>query len=172
MNTTLMLLTLLFGFIIGFYLYEVKRFKVGGVIAIPILVIYSLQDMVILPIFVISAIACLVIARIIAEKTLLYGRRLLYCFLAISIIGTSIIIAVTSHLIDPLVQEMVVFTIFPGIIAYNISKESYDLNSAAESVFLVIVYFMVVYLFAQSLLMLAGDSHDALQAGIASYTGH
>lgn len=156
MNTVLMLVTLLFGFIFGFYLYEVKRFKVGGVIAIPILVIYSLQDMIVLPIFIVSAIVCLVIARIIAEKTLLYGRRLLYCFLAISILATSIIIAVTSQVYAPPLQEMIVFTIFPGIIAYNISKESYDLNSAAESVFLVIVYFMVVYLFARSLLMLAG----------------
>ncbi len=156
MNTAIMLVTLLFGFIFGFYLYEMKRFKVGGVIAIPILVIYMLQDMIILPIFIVSAIACLVIARLIAEKTLLYGRRLLYCFLAISIVATSTIIAVTQHLFDPLVQEMVVFTIFPGIIAYNISKESYDLNSAAESVFLVIVYFMVVYLFARILLMVTG----------------
>jgi hypothetical protein len=156
MNTPIMLGTLLFGFIFGFYLYEVKRFKVGGVIAIPILVIYSLQDMLILPIFIVSTIACLVFARIIAEKTLLYGRRLLYCFLAISIIATSIIIAATSQLLDPLVQEIIVFTIFPGIIAYNISKESYDINSAAESTFLVIVYFAVVYLFARSLLFLTG----------------
>jgi hypothetical protein len=156
MDAAIMLVTLLFGFILGFYLYEAKRFKVGGVIAIPILAIYSLQDMVILPIFIISAIACIVIARIIAEKTLLYGRRLLYCFLAISIVATSIIIAVTSKVYAPMVQEMVVFTIFPGIIAYNISKESYDLNSAAESVFLVIVYFMAVYLFARALLMIAG----------------
>lgn len=151
-----MLATLLFGFMFGFYLYEVKRFKVGGVIAIPILVIYTLQDMIILPIFIVSAVLCILVARLIAEKTLLYGRRLLYCFLAISIVATSIIIAATAQWFAPLVQEMVVFTIFPGIIAYNISKESYDLSSAAESVFLVIVYFMVVYLFARSLLMVAG----------------
>jgi hypothetical protein len=156
MNNEIMLVTLLFGFIFGFYLYEVKRFKVGGVIAIPILVIYTLQDMIVLPIFIISAMVCLILARLIAEKTLLYGRRLLYCFLAISIVATSIMIAAAERLYAPMVQEMFVFTIFPGIIAYNISKESYDLPSAAESVFLVIVYFMVVYLFAQALLMVAG----------------
>lgn len=147
-----MLLTLIFGFVLGFYLYEVKRYKIGGVIAIPVLVIYALQDLRVIPIFVAAVIICLILARFLAERTLLYGRRLLYCYLAISIVATSAIAMLVASLAEIGLNEMVIFTIFPGIIAYNISKETYDLNSAGESVFLVAINFAAVYAFAAILL--------------------
>jgi hypothetical protein len=152
MDAVVMLLTLIFGFILGFYLYEVKRYKIGGVIAIPVLVIYALQDLRIIPIFVIAVIICLILAHFVAERTLLYGRRLLYCYLAISIVATFAIAMLASVFAEIGMNEMVIFTIFPGIIAYNISKETYDINSAGESVFLVAINFAVVYAFAAMLL--------------------
>jgi hypothetical protein len=148
MDQLAMLVTLLFGFVLGFYLYEVKRYKVGGVIAIPVLVIYSMQDLIVLPIFVVATALCIVFAGFVAEKTLLYGRRLLYTYLAISIVATSLITYAVSTVMGLSLSELVIFTIFPGIIAYNISKESYDVNSAGESVFLVAVNFALVYAFA------------------------
>jgi hypothetical protein len=153
METAAMLLTLIFGFALGFYLYEVKRYKVGGVIAIPVLVIYTLQDPRVLPIFVAATVICLVCASFIAEKTLLYGRRLLYCYLAVSILATGGIALLVSAYTALSMNEMVIFTIFPGIIAYNISKESYDINSGAESIFLVGLNFAIVYAVAVGLTM-------------------
>ena len=154
MDTSAQLLTLLFGFALGFYLYEVKRYKVGGVIAVPILVLYTLQNSIFLPIFGVASVIALFAGSRVAERTLYYGRRLLYCYLAISIVTTSVLILLVSGLFSMQLQDVVIFTIFPGIIAYNLNKESFDLDSAGQSIALLIGYFLAVYIFALALSVL------------------
>ena len=51
MEPVIQLFILLFGFILGFILYELTRYRIGGIVAIPIMVIYVLDNPVLLPIF-------------------------------------------------------------------------------------------------------------------------
>lgn len=151
MNILVFMATLLFGFALGFFLYEVKRYKVGGVIAIPLLVIYTLQDVAILPVFIVSALVCLFVMQAVAEKTLLYGRRLLYGYLGVSILASGAIIELVSFVYALHLEEIIIFTIFPGIIAYNIAKESYTVESGFQSAGMLALNFAAVYLFAVGL---------------------
>lgn len=142
-----MILTLLFGFILGYYLYEIKRFRLGGVIAVPLIVIYTIQNYLIFPIFVVSIVLCYFISGYIAEKTLIYGRRLLYLFLMISIIITYLIVIGVDLFYPIEIEEFAIFTIFPGLISFNMYRETFDRDSAMESISLISMYFIVVFLF-------------------------
>ncbi len=49
--------------------------------AIPIMVIYTFSNSILLPIFLYSIGVCLIVVSIITERTLLYGRRILYVYM-------------------------------------------------------------------------------------------
>jgi hypothetical protein len=156
MEPVVQLLVLLFGFIFGFIIYELTRFRIGGVVAIPIMVIYTLDDPLMLPIFGFTIVVCLLAGQIIEEKTLLYGRRLLYLNLAVSILTTSLIFFYASSILDINLTALTVGTIFPGIIAFNISRESYDLENTLKMIVMMLANFLVVLLFALALTFIAG----------------
>lgn len=156
MEPVIQLFILLFGFILGFILYELTRYRIGGIVAIPIMVIYVLDNPVLLPIFLLSIGICLAGVQLIAERTLLYGRRLLYLNLAVSIICTSILIFSTSLYFSIDLTTLTVGTIFPGIVAHNISRETFDLRNAMRSGGMMLGNFLIVMLFGLVLLRIAG----------------
>lgn len=43
MQYIIQVLILLFGFVFGYFMYELYRYRAGGVIAVPILVLYSFE---------------------------------------------------------------------------------------------------------------------------------
>lgn len=156
MEPVIHLVVLLFGFIFGFIIYELTRYRIGGVIAIPIMVVYTMDNPLTLPIFVFSIIVCLLAVYIINENTLLYGRRLLYLNLAISIITTSLIFFYTDALLNMNFTALTVGSIFPGIIAYNISRESFDLEKSVITIVMTLANFLIVLLFAIALTLIVG----------------
>ena len=156
MEPIVQLIVLLFGFIFGFIIYELTRYRVGGVVAIPIMVIYTLDEPLMLPIFVFAIIICLLAVYIVTEKTLLYGRRLLYLNLAFSIIITSLIFFYADAILNMSFTALTVGTIFPGIVAYNISRESYDLENTMKTIVMMVANFLIVLLFAVALSFAVG----------------
>ena len=158
MQPVIQLLTLLFGFILGFILYEFTRYRLGGIVAIPIMVIYTLDNPLMLPIFFTAIFFCLIFVELIAEKTLLYGRRLLYLNLAVSIATTSILIFSVGSLFNMDLATLTVGSIFPGIMAYNISRETYDVPNTVRSLALMMGNFLVVLIFGIALILLTGGT--------------
>ena len=156
MEPIVQLIVLLFGFIFGYIIYELTRYRVGGVVAIPIMVIYTLDEPLMLPIFVFAIIICLLAVYIVTEKTLLYGRRLLYLNLAFSIIITSLIFFYADAILNMSFTALTVGTIFPGIVAYNISRESYDLENTMKTIVMMVANFLIVLLFAVALSFAVG----------------
>ncbi len=156
MQPLVQLLILLFGFILGFILYELTRYRIGGVVAIPIMAIYTLDNPVMLPIFLFSIVVCLLAVDIISEKTLFYGRRLLYINLAFSIVTTSFLIFYLGSYMDMNLTSVTVGSIFPGIVAFNISRESYDFENAVKTGVMMLWNFLIVLLFGLALTLAAG----------------
>lgn len=156
MQPLVQLFILLFGFILGFILYELTRYRIGGVVAIPIMAIYTLDNPVMLPIFLFSIVVCLLAVHVISEKTLFYGRRLLYINLAFSIVTTSFLIFYLGSYMEMNLTSVTVGSIFPGIVAFNISRESYDFENAVKTGVMMLWNFLIVLLFGLALTLAAG----------------
>jgi hypothetical protein len=156
MEPLVQLIVLLFGFILGFILYELTRYRIGGVIAIPIMVIYTMDNSLMFPIFLYSIVICLLAGHIISESTLLYGRRLLYVYLAISIVTTSIIFFYAGSLLNINLTALTVGSIFPGIVAFNISREADNAENAIKAGVMMLWNFLIVLLFALALSLFVG----------------
>lgn len=156
MQYIIQLMILIFGFMFGFFMYEFTRYRAGGVIAIPILAIYSLEAPITLPIFLYSIAMCILIGFIITEKTLIYGRRLLYLYLTVSILVTSVSFFFAQYYLDLDLLTLSIGAIFPGLIAYNISRETYSFKSGVQTVLMMLWQFLIVEMFGIIMLLASG----------------
>ncbi len=147
-STTAAVLTMLFGFMLGYALYEWKRYRLGGIIAVPLIVVYTLENWISLPVIIVAIVLCYIAANLISSNTLLYGRRLLYLVLMFSIIVTFIIAWLVSQVYPEPIPSLVIFSLFPGLIAYNIRKDSVDFDSSTNSILMLVLQFIFVWGFA------------------------
>ncbi len=139
---------MLFGFMLGYALYEWKRYRLGGIIAVPLIVVYTLENWISLPVIIVAIVLCYIAANLISSNTLLYGRRLLYLVLMFSIIVTFIIAWLVSQVYPEPIPSLVIFSLFPGLIAYNIRKDSVDFDSSTNSILMLVLQFIFVWGFA------------------------
>jgi hypothetical protein len=118
---TLLAVFLVFGLIV----HERTGLRLGGVLVLPLLLLYSLLDLTALAVFALAAIVALAVGHVLYRRTFLYGRRLLYVFLLAGI-GATI---VARAFID---TELGVFVlaILPGLFAYNLHREGNLLKGA------------------------------------------
>ncbi|HIQ12956.1 MAG TPA: hypothetical protein EYH44_00995, partial [Thermoprotei archaeon] len=96
------------------------RFRIspGGVLATPFLVLYTLEDPSLFVIFILAFIASLYSIDLFVKRYLVYGRRLFYLALIVSLI----ISAALYMILNPKFST-IFFSIIAGIIAYNSHKE-------------------------------------------------
>lgn len=95
-------------------------YRLGGTIAIPILAVYTLKTVWMLPIFVLSTILAYVGLGIVKQRTLLYGRDELLVAMGIGS-GVPLLLLVGLGSLVPEALRSVVFigSILPGLAAYN-----------------------------------------------------
>ena len=156
MQYFIQMLILLFGFVFGYFMYELYRYRAGGVIAIPILVLYSLESPIALPIFIYSVAMCYLIGFIITERTLIYGRRLLYLYLTMSLLITSFAFFFVLYYLNMDLLTITVGAIFPGLIAYNVSREAYSFKAGVKTVLMMGWHFIIVGMFGIIILLASG----------------
>lgn len=156
MQYVIQVMILLFGFVFGYFMYELYRYRAGGVIAVPILVLYSLEAPVALPIFVYSTAICYLIGFIITERMLIYGRRLLYLYLTTSLLVTSFSFFFVLYYLNLDLLTISVGAIFPGLIAYNIAREAYSFKAGVKTVMMMIWHFFIVLMFGFIVLLASG----------------
>ena len=112
------ILILSVGFVLGYFFYTRFKISPGGVLATPFLVLYTLEDPSIFVIFVLAFVASIFAIDFFVKRYLIYGRRLFYLALLISLV----ISAVLYIMLNPSFST-VFFSIIAGIIAYNSHKE-------------------------------------------------
>ena len=136
-------LILFVGFVLGYLFYELFKIKAGGVLAIPLLVIYTVSDVTLFFLTLFIAAIIFFILEFIFKKTAIYGRRLLYLSFGLSIIITSIAIALLKA-----PKAVIFLTLIPGLIAYNFHKEKNSQSGLLWPLILTDVYAIIMLLLA------------------------
>jgi len=134
------LLVLLIGFVIGYIIYEKNYYRAGGVLAIPLLAIYTIKFPLISFYMILVSAVIYILIDLITNRYLLYGRRLLYISLGLGFAFLFIFINWIS--IDIGWYPMVI----PGLIAYNIYKESKNTIDLVVSIRITIIYLILMFI--------------------------
>ncbi len=136
-------LILFIGFALGYLFYEVFKIKAGGVLAIPLLIIYTISNVRLFFLTLFIAAIIFFILEMIFKKTAIYGRRLLYIGFGLSIILTSAAIVLLKA-----PKAVVFLTLIPGLIAYNFHKEKNSPAGLLWPLFLTDIYAIIMLLLA------------------------
>lgn len=112
------------GLVLGIAIVEKTGLRMGGVIVVPVLAVYSLYTFTALPLFLLSAAIAYVLVGLIRRRTLIHGRQLLIASLGVGAI-MPVLATLTFDLwtaVDSVVEIAFVGTILPGIAVYNYHK--------------------------------------------------
>ncbi|ELY85483.1 poly-gamma-glutamate biosynthesis protein PgsC/CapC [Natrialba taiwanensis] len=112
------------GIAIGIGVTQYRGLRMGGVIVVPLLAVYSLYSFEALPLFLITATTAYYLVGLIRRHTLIYGRQLLLVSLAAGALGPVTLTLVFDRwaLFGSTVELAFTGTILPGIAAYNYHK--------------------------------------------------
>lgn len=95
-------------------------YRIGGTIAIPVLAVYTLKSVLMLPIFVLSTVLAYAGLWLVKNRTLIYGRDELLVAMAIgSIVPLVLLILLGNFLSESLRSVVFIGSILPGLAAYN-----------------------------------------------------
>jgi len=144
-------LLVLLGLAYSIVAVQVADVRLSGVVVVPLASVYALYDLTMLPIFAVGvglAYATIVVLR---RRTLLWGRSLLLCAIVVGAFAPLALVRTTAAVAptDP-VNVAFLGSIFPGIAAYNYSREDADqrrrdvLASAGGLCSLLVVGFAIV----------------------------
>lgn len=108
------------GLAAGIALVESTGLRMGGVIVVPLLALYTLHTVATLPLFLLSVGVAIVGVGELHDRTLIHGRALLLSSLVIGAVVPLLATAVFNVVGVPAVSEIAfVSTILPGLAAYN-----------------------------------------------------
>ena len=138
---TIAYIILFVGFFLGYLFYELFKIRAGGVMAIPLLVIYTMYNLNLFFLVLVLAFFIFLVLEFIFKKTAIYGRRLLYISFGLSVLITSLAIALFITGATPVV---VYLTLIPGLIAYNFHREKNSSKDFLRSLALTDIYAILV----------------------------
>ena len=127
---------MLVGFIFSYLIYHHKKFRMGGVIVIPLLAIYTIKYPLLSLIVVLFSIIIFFILKMLMEIKIIYGRRLLYISLFLGVILVSISFIWLKNFTWYAV-------LLPGLIAYNYHRESYSGVKIGKAVLFNVLFYIV-----------------------------
>jgi len=130
---------LFIGFILGYLFYELFKIRAGGVVAIPLLVIYTMYNLKIFFLILILALLIFLLLELIFKNTAIYGRRLLYISFGTSILISSVVIWILK---EP--SPVVFLTLLPGLMAYNFHREKNSSTGLLKALVLTDVYAILI----------------------------
>ncbi len=107
------------------FLSQAYGYRLGGVMVVPLLVIYTLREPLSLVIFVTGTAAAWGVLWALREYTLNYGRRLFLAAVSVGAIATVAVGFAVSRLLPaqlPFENAEVIASIFPGVTAYNLMR--------------------------------------------------
>lgn len=104
--------------LVGLVVYERRGYRLGGIIVLPLLLIYAVFDLQALLVFGLAAALVLAVGDWLHEHALVYGRRLFVIFLILSVAATVAAKAIIGTTLGPFT-----LAILPGLFAYNVHRE-------------------------------------------------
>lgn len=137
-----MFVILLIGFVLGYIIYELFKVRAGGVIAIPLLVLYTLHNIYFFFAILLTSLAVFLILEFIFKKTAIYGRRLLYVSFILSIVVTTLVMILMGETSSAFV------TIIPGLIGYNFHRENNSSQNIWKALAITDTYAILVIIIA------------------------
>lgn len=110
----------------GLVVYERTGMRLGGVLVLPLLLVYALMDLMTLLIFAVATVTTYLLGNLIIGQTLAYGRRALYLYLLLGLLATA-----CSNLLfgSPLAGFML--ALLPGLYSYNLHREGTHLKGVS-----------------------------------------
>ncbi|GAB7012277.1 poly-gamma-glutamate biosynthesis protein PgsC/CapC [Halolamina salina] len=139
------------------FLSQAYGYRLGGVMVVPLLVIYTLREPLSPVIFVSGTAAAWCALWALREYTLNYGRRLFLAAVGVGAIATVAVGFVVSQLLParlPFENAEVIASIFPGVTAYNLMRLAPE-NRRADLLAMAGCYAGLVAVGALSLVILA-----------------
>ncbi len=105
-------IVLIVGFVVSFIAYQKLRLTIPGIVAVPLLAVYTMHSTLVLPVIAVSSIIVFALLELIYRRYFIYGRRLF-------LIGciASIVLSVPA-LVLVNATDVVILTILPAIFAY------------------------------------------------------
>ena len=139
-----LVLALLGSLLIGLFVYERLGWRLGGVLVLPLVLIYALFEPKVVPAFLAGVVLTFAIGWLVQRHTLIYGRRLLYVFVVAGFVVTaSLLVALRADV------HGIVLAVLPGVFAFNLQREGYPTRSVAQFA----AIFLPVYVAAHVLLL-------------------
>lgn len=127
---------LLIGFIFSYLIYSYKKYRLGGVISIPLLAIYTIKFPLIALVIVLSSILIFICLEILIERVIVYGRRLFYISMMISVILMTLVEVFISK--NPEWYAL----LLSGLMAYNYHRENHSGVKITNSI---LAYFLLYF---------------------------
>lgn len=112
--------------LIGLIVHEKTGLRLGGVLVLPLLLVYAIFDLNAVAVFAIAAVLALMVGQVVYSRTFLYGRRLLYVFLLIGVATT-----IFARQFVDLALGGIVLALLPGLFAYNLHREGRYVEGAS-----------------------------------------
>lgn len=104
--------------VVGLLAYERRGLRLGGVVVLPLLLVYALFDLQALAVFTLATVLVLLLGHWLHHRTLVYGRRLFILYLLLSVAATALVKVFIGTTFGPFT-----IAILPGLFAYNLHRE-------------------------------------------------
>ncbi|MDQ2072400.1 poly-gamma-glutamate biosynthesis protein PgsC/CapC [Haloarcula sp. H-GB4] len=116
------------GLTLGVTATQLWDLRLSGVIVVPLFALYTLYDVSSLPVLVVSVAAAYWCLTVVSERTLLYGRRLLYTAILFGAVIPCIAVAVLASFgyYTNSIEVYAIGSILPGVAAYNLHRLEFE----------------------------------------------
>jgi len=116
------------GLVLGVTATQLWDLRLSGVIVVPLFALYTLYDVSSLPVLVVSVAAAYWCLTVVSERTLLYGRRLLYTAILFGAVIPCIAVAVLASFgyYTSSIEVYAIGSILPGVAAYNLHRLEFE----------------------------------------------
>lgn len=131
----------------GLLVYEHFGWRLGGVLVLPLILVYGLVDARILLAFAAATLLAYLTGTLLHRTTLLYGRRLLYIYMVVGLLSAAV--AIQALGVD---IAGVALAVLPGVFAFNVHREGRPVQRVAQF----LLFFLPAYLLAHFLLLPMG----------------
>lgn len=135
---TVMYIVLIIGFILSYIIYSKYGIRAPGVIAAPLLAIYTLENQTILLIVAIVGTVIYIVSQMLYKKWFIYGRRLFLIMCMISVIITAPIISILG------LSTVIFISILPAIFAYNITINGTKITTSIGVLLLEVLILIII----------------------------
>ena len=125
------------GFIFSYLIFNYNKLRLGGVISIPLLAVYTIKFPLIALIIMVSSVLIFTLLELLMEQAIIYGRRLLY----ISMIMSVVLMALVEIFISKNSEWYAM--LLSGIIAYNYHREYHSGVDIKKSIFFCFLLYFV-----------------------------